>query len=147
MALRITLATSAPGTIAAERITEPTDGARMQLGDARLVHADLGANLLHRGLAVVVEADHLLLARGQRRDRGAHAVLGFLPLVGGVGLFGLRGNQGGGQGRFVEVLVVGQRRGRLDRVDANDGSAEALFVGPDLGGKIGQRRFVTQARV
>jgi len=100
----------------------------MELGDARLVDADLGANLLHRRLAVIVETDHLLLTRRQRRDGRAHALTRLSTLVGGVGLFGFRRNQGLGKRRFVEVLVVGERGGRLDGVDANDGATEALFV-------------------
>ena len=47
-----------------------------------------------------------------------------------------------GKRRFVEVFVVGERRGRFDGVDADDGAAQALFVGPDFGGKVGQRRLV-----
>jgi len=60
----------------------------MQLRDARLVDADLSANLLHRRLAIVVEADDLLFAGRQRGDCGTHSFLGLLPLVGFVGLLG-----------------------------------------------------------
>ena len=97
MALRITLTASAGGHHRAERIAESANGARMQLRDARFVDADLGADLLHRRLAVVVEADDLLLAGRQRGDRGTHPLLGFLPLVGFVWLLGLGGNQRGRQ--------------------------------------------------
>jgi len=48
-----------------QRVAEAADGTRVQLRDARLVDADLGADLLHRRLLVVIEADHLLLARRQ----------------------------------------------------------------------------------
>jgi len=71
-----------------ERVTEAANGASVQLRDARLVDADLSANLLHRRLAVVVEADDLLLAGRQRGDGGTHPILGLLPLVGFVGLLG-----------------------------------------------------------
>ena len=110
----------------------------MQLRDARFVDADLGADLLHRRLAVVVEADHFLLAGRQRGNRGADALLGLLPLVGVVGLLGFGRNQRRRQRRFVEILVVGEWRGGLDRVDAHDGAAQTLLVGPDLRGQIGQ---------
>ena len=46
-----------------QHVAQAADGARVQLRDARLVDADLGANLLHRGFLVVVEPDHFLLAR------------------------------------------------------------------------------------
>ena len=45
---------------------------------------------------------------------------------------------------FVEVLVVGERGGRFDGVDADDGAAQALLVGPDLGGEVGQRRLAPE---
>ncbi len=116
----------------------------MELGDTRLVDANLGANLLHRRLAVIVETDHLLLARRQRRDGRAHALTRLCPLVRGVRLFGFRRNQGLGKRRFVEVLVVGERGRRLNGVDANDGATEALFVGPDFRGQVGQRRLTAE---
>ena len=52
--------------VGAEHITEPADGARMQLRNARFVDAQLRANFLHRDFAVVVEANHAALARRQR---------------------------------------------------------------------------------
>jgi hypothetical protein len=42
------------------------------------------------------------------------------------------------------VIAAGQRRGRFDGRDADDGLAEPLLVGADLGGQVGDRRFVTQ---
>jgi hypothetical protein len=42
------------------------------------------------------------------------------------------------------MLVVRERGGRLDGVDSDDRTAEALLVGPDLGGQIGQRRLVSK---
>jgi len=116
----------------------------MQLGHARFVDTDFGANLLHRRFAVVVETDHLLLAGGQRRDCGAHAVPGFLSLVGGIRLLRFRGDEGCRKCRFVDVIVVRQRRGRLNRVDADDGPAKAFFVGPDFRGEVRQGRLVAQ---
>jgi hypothetical protein len=116
----------------------------VQLRNARLVDTNLGANLFHCGLTVVIEADHFLLSGWQRRDRRAHAILGFLPFVGGVGLFGFRRNQGGWQSGFVEVFVVGQGRSRFNRVDPDDRSTEALLVGSDLRGEIRQGWFVSQ---
>ncbi|HVQ17208.1 MAG TPA: hypothetical protein VMS40_26570 [Vicinamibacterales bacterium] len=42
------------------------------------------------------------------------------------------------------MIVVGERRGRLNCVDADDGPTKALFVGPDLRGEVGQGRLVPQ---
>jgi len=42
------------------------------------------------------------------------------------------------------VFVIGQGGSRLNRVDANDGSTEALLVGADLCREICQGRFVSQ---
>src|SRR4030095_387344 len=42
------------------------------------------------------------------------------------------------------MLGIRQRRGRLDGVDANNGSAEALLIRSDFGREICQRRFVPQ---
>ena len=42
------------------------------------------------------------------------------------------------------MLVVRQRRGRLDGVDADDGAAEALLVGADLRGEVGERRLAAE---
>jgi 2-polyprenyl-6-methoxyphenol hydroxylase-like FAD-dependent oxidoreductase len=57
----------------AERLAQSPNGARVQLRDARLVHADLRTNLLHGGFGVVIQRDNLLLAFWQRGDRPAHA--------------------------------------------------------------------------
>jgi len=113
----------------------------VELRHARLVDADLGADLLHRGLAVVIEADHFLLALGQRGDRSFDARARLLALVRAVGLLGLGGNQRGRQRSLLEVLVVGQRRGGFDRVDADDGAAEPLLVRAHLGGQVRERRL------
>jgi hypothetical protein len=109
----------------------------MQLGDARFVHADLGSYLLHGGLAVVIEANHLLFARRQRCNGRADTVFGFLALICGIWLFGFGRNQCGWQRRLVEMLVVGKRRRRFNGIDSNDGPPQALFVGPNLGGQVG----------
>jgi hypothetical protein len=49
----------------------------MKLRYSRLVDADLGADLLHRGFLVVVEPDDFLLARRERFDGRADAIFGF----------------------------------------------------------------------
>ena len=116
----------------------------MQLRHARLVHANLRADLLHGDVAVVVKANHLALARRQRSDRGLHALLDFEPLVGGVRRFRLRRHQGGGQARFVHVFAGGQRRGGFDGGDPHDGAAQSLFVGAHFRGKVRDRRLVAQ---
>ena len=45
------------------------------------------------------------------------------------------------QRRLVQVVVGGQGRRRLDGVDSDDGAAEPLLVGTDLGGQVGERRL------
>jgi len=42
------------------------------------------------------------------------------------------------------VVVVGERRSRLNRVDTDDGPAQALFVRPDFRGEVRQGRLVPQ---
>jgi len=49
----------------------------VELRYPRLVDADLGADLLHRGFLVIVEPDDFLLARGPRFDGRADAIFGF----------------------------------------------------------------------
>ena len=128
----------------AERVAQTADGARVQLRHARFVDADLGADVLHRHFAVVVEADHLALAPGQRLNRGAHAIARLAAFVGRVGRLRLGRHQRRRQRALVHVLAGVERRRRLDGVDANDGAAQALLVGADAGGEIGHRRFVSQ---
>jgi len=41
------------------------------------------------------------------------------------------------------VIVVGQRRGRLDGVDADDRATQPLLVGTHLGGQVCERRFAS----
>jgi len=106
------------------------------LRDARLVDAELGADVFHGDFVVVVERDHALLARRQRGDRVAHAILHFVALVLHVGALRLRGHEHRGQLRFVDVLRAGEGRCRFDRVDAHDRLAEALLVGADRFGEI-----------
>jgi len=127
-----------------QRVAEAADGARVQLRDTRLVDADLGANLLHRGLLVVVEADHLLLAGRQRCNRRLHPLLDVFTLERHIGTLGLGGDERRRQRRFVEVFVVGERRGGFDGVDADDRPAKALLVGADLGRQVGQRRLASE---
>jgi hypothetical protein len=62
---------------AGQRLAESADCSRMKLRYPRFVDADLGADLFHRGLLVIVEADDFLLARGQRLNRRADAIFGF----------------------------------------------------------------------
>ena len=131
--------------VGAERITQPADGARVQLRHARFVDAKLRANLLHRDFAVVVEA----------RSRGARVPAAFesrprtrsltsLRSYARSGPLRLRRHEHGGQLRFVDVLAARERRGGFDGVDADDGLAEALLVGADRGGEVGQRRLVPE---
>jgi hypothetical protein len=42
------------------------------------------------------------------------------------------------------VIGSGEGRGGFDGVDPNDGAAQALFVGADPGGEVGQRRLVAK---
>ena len=128
----------------AERVLQAADGAGMELRHARFVDPDLGANLLHRRFAVVVHADHAPLAGRQRLDRRAHVVAHLGLLVSGVRRVGLRGDERRGQRAIVGVLTAGERRSRFDGVDADNGPAQALFVGSDAGGEVGQRGLASQ---
>jgi len=101
------------------------------LRDARFVDAQLRADVLHRHFVVVVEGDDALLARRQRGDGVAHAILDLVALVLQVGALRLGGHQHRGQLRLVDVFRARERRRRLDRVDAHDGLAQALLVGAD----------------
>ena len=132
------------GAFGAECFAQPLHSARVQLRDARLVDADLRANLLHRRFAVVVEADHLAFARRQRGDGGADAVAHLLLLVRLVGRRRLGGHERGRQRGPVDVLPCRQRRRRFDRVDADDGAAEPRLVGADARREIRERRLGAQ---
>ena len=68
----------------AQRVFQAANGPRVELRDARFVHADLGANLLHGRFAVIVQADHFPFTRRQRLNRGADVVPHLGLLVGGV---------------------------------------------------------------
>ncbi len=116
----------------------------MQLRHAGFVHADLGADLLHRDFAVVVKADDLTLAPRQRLNRNPDTIARFDLFVRGVGRVGLRGDEYGGQTRLVEMLTRGERRRRFDGVDANDRPAQALFVGSDPRGQVSHGRLVSE---
>ena len=115
-----------------EHHAQPLDGAGVELRHARFVDADLRADLLHRDVAVVVEGDDFLLARRQRGDGAAHRVLHLAALVGRIGRFRLRRHQRRRQTGLVDGLAGRQRRRGFDRVDADDGAAEPLFVGANL---------------
>ena len=57
------------------------------------------------------------------------------------GASGSDGTSAAGQRRAVDVLAGGQRRRRLDRVDADDRAAEARLVRTDARREIGERRL------
>jgi len=61
-----------------------------------------------------------------------------------VGTFRLRRHHHRRQLGPVDVLRARERRGRFDRVDADDRLAKALFVGADRLRKVGERRLVTK---
>ena len=130
--------------VSAECLPQTLHGARVQLRDARFVHADLRANLLHRRFAVVVEPDHLALARRQRRNGGADAVADFLLFVRPVGRLWLGGHERRRQRRAVDVLAGRQRRRRFDRVDPHDGASEPRLVRSDSRGEVRERRLGTE---
>ena len=139
--------TAAPvgrAAFALESRAQPLDGARVQLRHPRFVHAQLRANLLHRHVAEVVEAHQPALALRQRGHRVANPLLHLAALVGGIGRLGLGRHERGRQRRLVEVIARRERRRRFDRVDAENGAAQALLVGSHLGGEVGQRRLVSQ---
>jgi hypothetical protein len=124
-----------------QRVAQSANRACVQLRYPRLVDANFGADLFHRGFLVVIQPDDFLFARRQRLDGGANALLDFRFLVGGVWLFGLRRNERRRQRRLVEVFAAGEWGCRFDGIDADDRAPQALFVGSHLGGEIGQRGF------
>jgi len=113
----------------------------VELRDARLVDADLGADLLHRDVAEVIEPDDLALARRQRLQGVADAVPRFGRLIGAIRRRRLRRHADVRQHHLERTVRRRQHRRRLDRADADDGAAETRFVGADAGRKIGQRRL------
>src|SRR3954454_15476301 len=66
---------SVPQVVSLQPGLEAQHGLRVQLGDARLRHAEDLADLAEGQVLVVVEGDHELLALGQRGDRVGEAVL------------------------------------------------------------------------
>jgi len=128
----------------AERLAQTADGAGVQLRHSRFVDADLLPDLLHRDLSVVVEADHLALARGQRRDRAPHAFPHFGLLVRHVRPLRLRWHEHGGQRPVVAVIGSGEGRGGFDRVDADDRAVQALLVDAGLGGQVRDRGLASE---
>ena len=82
----------------------------VQLRHARFVDANLRANLLHRCLTIIVEADHLALARRERGDRRTNAVAYFLLFVGLVWRLRLGRNQRGRERGAVDVDSRRERR-------------------------------------
>ena len=94
----------------------------MQLGDARLGHAEDLADLSQRQVLVVVEGDHELLALGQRADRVGQPVL---ELGGVEQLLGVRG-VGVLQGVEQADLVAGGVRDGPQLVERDDGGVGDL---------------------
>jgi len=113
----------------------------VQLRDAGFVHADLATDLLHRDFAVVVEADDLPLAPGQRVDRGAHALLDFASGVRDVGPFRFGRQQDGGEHRLVAGLGGRKRRRRFNRGDPHDRAAQTFFIASELRRQVRDRRL------
>jgi hypothetical protein len=93
---------------------------------------------------VVVERHHPLLADRQAGHRAAHAVADLGLLVERIGPLGLGRHQHGRQLLVIDRLGGRVWGGRLDGVDAHDGLAEALLVGADRRGEVGQRGFVAE---
>ena len=116
----------------------------MQLRHTRFVDPDFGPDLLHRHIAVVVEPDHLTLPRRQR-DHGRTDPGSEFPLFAGlIRRLRLRWDQCRREHDPVDTLSGRQWRGRLDRLDADDGPSQASFVRTQARGQVGDRRFVTQ---
>ena len=127
-----------------QRVLEARERAGVQLRDARLVDAQGLPDLLHRGVLEVVEREQAAIAGLE----AAHGLAQpFAAFHGDVALVGRRRRRGHAAGRQVGVLAVaaGGGRRRLDGVDADDGAAEALLVGAEVGGQVGQRRFAAGA--
>src|SRR5215208_5726998 len=111
-----------PEVVALEAALEAEHGLRVQLGDARLRHAEDLADLSQRQVLVVVERDHELLALGQRRDRVGEAVLE----LGGVEDLLRVGRVGVVQGVQQRDLVAGGVRDRPQLVERDDRRAGDL---------------------
>jgi len=60
-----------------QRVAKSADCTCVQLRYPRLVDADFGADLLHRGFLVVIEPDDFLFAWRQRFDGCPNALLDF----------------------------------------------------------------------
>jgi len=126
---------------AGQQPAQALNGPRVQLRNPRFVDANLGANLLHRDLVVVVEAEDALVARRQRRDRHAHAVANLALLAETIRRRALGRRQHGRQRRLVGPLGRRERRGRFDRVDPHDGATELCLVGAHARRQVRQRRL------
>ena len=113
----------------------------MKLRDARLVHADLLPDLLHRGVAEVVERENAALAGRQTAKRGTHAVARLVLFEQPIGSDRFTRHEHRRKRGAVERLQVGQRRGGLDGADAHDRALELRFVGADPARQIGQARL------
>jgi hypothetical protein len=62
---------------AGQRVAKPANCACVQLRYPRLVDADFGADLFHRGFLIVIEPDNFLLARRKRLDGRANPLFDF----------------------------------------------------------------------
>jgi len=116
----------------------------MQLRNARLIHAELFSNRLHRRIAEIVERDQFLIAGRQAGHRLAHAqalLVGFIDRVGAGGF-------GGHQHSVVRILVthIGGRLGRrrFDGRNAHHRALQVVFVLAQCLGQLGQRGLVSQ---
>ena len=118
-----------------------------RLRHARLVDANRRADLFHRGLGVVIHADHLLrLPRRQRRDRGADAVahLPAAPRTPCPATAVPRARARAAARRDRRSRPPRWRYVEFDRVDPDHRAAEPRLVGTDARREIGERRLGTE---
>ncbi|BCS36094.1 hypothetical protein TBR22_A53310 [Luteitalea sp. TBR-22] len=128
-----------------EGVLQARQGAGVQLRDPRLVDAERLPDALHRRVLEVIEGEEPAVAGLELRHGLAEPLA---ALDEGIALVGQRGGRRDAPGRQVGVLAVTAGRGRsgLDGVDADDGPTEALLVGAEVRGQVGQRRLGASGR-
>ena len=128
--------------IGAEGSPQSLHGARVQLGDARLVDPDRRPDLLHRRFRVVVHRDHFALAGGQRRRS---------RLGRARGLRGFRRPCPAQRARTARAPAAATTPSTCSAADSGDVCSIVLIrtivrprrasSDPDPGGEVGERRL------
>jgi len=127
-----------------QALLQAGQGAGVELRDARLVDAEGLPDLLHRGVLEVVEREQAAVAWLKATHRLAQP---FPTLHRDVALVWRRWGRRDAARRQVGVLAAaaGGGRRRLDGLDADDGAAEPLLVGAEVGREVGERGLAAGA--